>query len=239
MWVLLFSAGFATCAALRPYVGLHVHPAVWYAMPVTSVPTRAFTALVRRLAHLCSILAWFSTGCAQPECGGREMARTPWLRWRTRERGLTGPARAHPAASTTVSKRARHTHLPVSSPHTGTPQSDEMNKLEDELMQFAKSNKEPDTFVENETTEEEDSTDVDEDHDRNAINTKKKTLKNENKQACWLNLRISLDFTGGWGCVCCEVAYTCRCSIETACCGHVCFDCCAWWSFLVVDIVDA
>ena len=36
-------------------------------------------------------------------------------------------------------------------------------------------------------------------HDRNAKNGKKKTLKNENKQFFWPNLRISLDFTGGGG----------------------------------------
>ena len=45
----VFSAGFATCPALRLHVGLHFHPAAWYAMRVTLVPTRAVTALLRRL----------------------------------------------------------------------------------------------------------------------------------------------------------------------------------------------
>ena len=73
------------------------------------------------------------------------------------------------------------------------------NKLEDQLVQFVKRNKESDTFVEKETKEEEDSTEVDVDHDRNVIKTPKKTLKNENKQSFWLKLGISLDFTGGGG----------------------------------------
>ena len=57
----------------------------------------------------------------------------------------------------------------------------------------------PDTFVENEKKGGGRQHGSGQDHDRNAINIKKKTLKNENKQPFCLNLRMSLDFTGDGG----------------------------------------
>ena len=96
-------------------------------MRVTLVPTRAVTALVRRLAHLCSMIAWFLTRCAQPERGGREMARTP-ARAAVVNAGRDEPALLErtPRASTTVSKKVLHAHLSLL-PAYRTPQSDEID----------------------------------------------------------------------------------------------------------------
>ena len=106
----VFSEGFATCPASRHHMGLHFHPAAWYAMRVTLVPTRAVTAPVRRLAHLCFMIAWFLTRCAQP---GREgdgaHARAAVVNAEEGDEPAL-PERT-PRASTTVSKEKRHTHL--------------------------------------------------------------------------------------------------------------------------------
>ena len=123
-----FCCGVRNVRCFRPHVGLPNRSAVRHAMCVASVPTRADTAPVRRLAHLCSMLGWSKRAACSPNAREERRRARPGCGGERRLRHVALDRALFQKASTTAGKKKKGVSHSCGSPSiVHDAQSDEIS----------------------------------------------------------------------------------------------------------------